>query len=89
MHKYIILLKYYGSLNVIDYYNFRLLGLLCSYITQDVPNFPPDAEKPAQSLAKLFIFHLNNKSAIQRFVTGQVIFQWASVQQVRRLHCHC
>ncbi|XP_069123766.1 TATA-binding protein-associated factor 172-like [Argopecten irradians] len=59
----------------------RLIGILCSYITRDVPNFPPEAEKPVNSLCKLFLFHMNNKSAIQRFIVGQVLYYWASVQQ--------
>ncbi|XP_060070663.1 TATA-binding protein-associated factor 172-like isoform X2 [Ylistrum balloti] len=57
----------------------RLLGILCSYITREVPNYPLEAEKPIHSLSKLFLFHMNNKSAIQRFIVGQVLYYWASV----------
>ncbi|XP_041362673.1 TATA-binding protein-associated factor 172-like isoform X2 [Gigantopelta aegis] len=63
----------------------RLLGRLASYITRPLSNFPPEAEKPAISLAKLFVFHLNTKSALQRFIVGQVTYQWA----VHSQPCEC
>lgn len=55
----------------------RFLGLLCSYIIREIPNFPPEAEKPVTSLSKLFLFHLNSKSAVQRFVIAQVVYNLA------------
>ncbi|CAC5413286.1 BTAF1 [Mytilus coruscus] len=63
----------------------KLLGLLCDFITRDVPDFPSGPEKPVDSIAKLFIFHLNNKSAVQRFVIGQVTYEWANASQ----NCTC
>ena len=64
-------------------YSCRLLGILCDFISKDIPDFPPEAEKPVDSIAKLFIFHLTNKSAVQRFVVGQVTYEWANASQVR------
>ncbi|ESO84153.1 hypothetical protein LOTGIDRAFT_155478 [Lottia gigantea] len=55
----------------------RLLGMLSGYITQYVSNYPPEAEKPVDSLTKLFTFHLNTKSALQRYVIGQVLYFWS------------
>ncbi|XP_063444326.1 TATA-binding protein-associated factor 172-like [Mytilus trossulus] len=63
----------------------KLLGMLCDFITRDVPDFPSGPEKPVDSIAKLFIFHLNNKSAVQRFVIGQVTYEWANASQ----NCTC
>ncbi|XP_050390117.1 TATA-binding protein-associated factor 172 [Patella vulgata] len=63
----------------------KLLGLLAGYITKPVPNYPKDAEKPVDSLRKLFIFHLNTKSALQRYVIGQVLYQWALLNK----NCDC
>lgn len=60
----------------------RLLGVLCEYLSRDVPGFPAGPEKPVDSISKLFIFHLNNKSAVQRFVIGQVAYEWANASQV-------
>ncbi|KAK3090954.1 hypothetical protein FSP39_016028 [Pinctada imbricata] len=55
----------------------RLLGRLCSAISEDVINFPPEAEKPMESIAKLIVFHLSTKSAIQRFVSAQILYNYA------------
>lgn len=60
----------------------RFLGLLCSYIIREIPNFPPEAEKPVTSLSKLFLFHLNSKSAVQRFVIAQVVYNLALSNKV-------
>ncbi|XP_046551692.1 LOW QUALITY PROTEIN: TATA-binding protein-associated factor 172-like [Haliotis rubra] len=54
----------------------KLLGELVYFITMPIPNFPADVEKPVESLAKLFVFHLNTKSAQQRFVVAQVVYHW-------------
>lgn len=62
----------------------RFLGLLCSYIIREIPNFPPEAEKPVTSLSKLFLFHLNSKSAVQRFVIAQVVYNLALSNKVHQ-----
>lgn len=64
------------------FFTFRFLGLLCSYIIREIPNFPPEAEKPVTSLSKLFLFHLNSKSAVQRFVIAQVVYNLALSNKV-------
>ncbi|XP_056018084.1 TATA-binding protein-associated factor 172-like [Ostrea edulis] len=63
----------------------RFLGLLCSYIIREIPNFPSEGEKPVTSLTKLFLFHLNSKSAVQRFVIAQVIYNLALTNKETKL----
>ncbi|XP_061168195.1 TATA-binding protein-associated factor 172-like [Saccostrea echinata] len=63
----------------------KFLGMLCSYIIQEIPNFPPEGEKPVTSLSKLFLFHLNSKSAVQRFVIGQVVYNLACSNKESKL----
>ncbi|KAL4240937.1 btaf1 RNA polymerase II [Mactra antiquata] len=57
-----------------------LLGRLCSKLTQPVTCLPPNYDKPSDCLAKLLIFHLNTKSAVQRIVIGEVVNAWASTE---------
>ncbi|KAK2155101.1 hypothetical protein LSH36_249g03073 [Paralvinella palmiformis] len=64
----------------------RLLGTLCSALSQPmtVP-LPDEVETPVTALNKLLGFHLNSKSAIQRFCTGLVIMEWAKQEKC----CEC
>ena len=57
-----------------------MLGNLCKYLCQPVPNLIPEGEKPLDSLTKLLVFHLNTKSAIQRIVVAEVVYYWALTQ---------
>lgn len=70
--------------HIIIFLTCRFLGLLCSYIIREIPNFPPEAEKPVISLSKLFLFHLNSKSAVQRFVIAQVVYNLALSNKVHQ-----
>ena len=63
----------------------RLLGILARRLCEapvnpsvnQLPN-TEEPEPPAVALGKLFTFHLAGRSAIQRFVCGQVIYYWAT-----------
>ncbi|XP_064613763.1 TATA-binding protein-associated factor 172-like [Liolophura sinensis] len=61
----------------------RLLGKLCSRMTKPDSSLPlpPDAEAPADTLGKLFLFHLLSKSAIQRFAIILTVQEWASASK--------
>ncbi|XP_013387250.1 TATA-binding protein-associated factor 172-like [Lingula anatina] len=59
----------------------RMLGILCSYLTKPVPNYPENMETPSDALLKLLLFHLNSKSALQRMAIGQIVMVWASQEQ--------
>ncbi|KAF8793895.1 TATA-binding protein-associated factor 172 like protein [Argiope bruennichi] len=61
----------------------RFLGLLLSYIMKPLPDFTklfgyaPDSETPLESFVKLIVFHLNFKSAMQRFAVALILNEWA------------
>ena len=61
----------------------RLLGMLCSALSRplSVP-LPEEVETPLAALNKMLVFHLNSKSAIQRFCTGLVIMEWTKQEKV-------
>ncbi|CAH1794395.1 unnamed protein product [Owenia fusiformis] len=54
----------------------RMLGQLSFYITKPVTFLPEGVELPIESLAKLLVFHLTNKSAVQRFTVAEMIIHW-------------
>ncbi|GFO18592.1 TATA-binding protein-associated factor 172-like [Plakobranchus ocellatus] len=56
----------------------RLLGLLADRLSHSDLVLPPGQEPPSVILGRLFNFHLQGKSAVQRFVVGQVLYFWAS-----------
>ncbi|GFR58849.1 TATA-binding protein-associated factor 172 [Elysia marginata] len=56
----------------------RLLGMLANCLSQSSLVLPPEQESPAIILSRLFSFHMQGKSAVQRFVVGQVLYFWAS-----------
>lgn len=60
----------------------RLLGALCCCICDPSVNAVTQEIKPAESLAQLLLFHLNSKSALQRFSVALVICEWAALQKV-------
>lgn len=60
----------------------RLLGALCCCICDPSVNTVAQEIKPAESLAQLLLFHLNSKSALQRFSVALVICEWAALQKV-------
>ncbi|GFQ73279.1 TATA-binding protein-associated factor 172 [Trichonephila clavata] len=57
----------------------KFLGFLCSYIMKPNPDifYPPGTETHIESFVKLIIFHLNFKSAMQRFAVALVLNEWA------------
>ncbi|RUS77118.1 hypothetical protein EGW08_015105, partial [Elysia chlorotica] len=59
----------------------RLLGMLADCLSQTSLILPPGQEPPATIFSRLFGFHLQGKSAVQRFVVGQVIYFWASLSK--------
>nr|XP_028585647.1 TATA-binding protein-associated factor 172 isoform X3 [Podarcis muralis] len=59
----------------------KLLGALCCCICDQGVNTVSQEIKPAESLAQLLLFHLNSKSALQRFSVALVICEWASLQK--------
>lgn len=63
------------------------LGLLCDLVSWASPQ--PGVDTPAEALAKLLVFHLNSKSAIQRLVVAHVITEWTLQQQQVMLEACC
>ncbi|XP_013909711.1 PREDICTED: TATA-binding protein-associated factor 172 [Thamnophis sirtalis] len=61
----------------------KLLGGLCCCICDPSVNAASQEIKPAESLAQLLLFHLNSKSALQRFSVALVICEWAALQKVQ------
>ncbi|GFT62364.1 TATA-binding protein-associated factor 172 [Trichonephila clavipes] len=61
----------------------KFLGSLCSYIMKPNPDifYPPGTETHIESFVKLIIFHLNFKSAMQRFAVALVLNEWAKYGQ--------
>ncbi|GBL97094.1 TATA-binding protein-associated factor 172, partial [Araneus ventricosus] len=63
----------------------KFLGLLLSYIMKPLSGyskwftFPPDSETPLESFVKLIVFHLNFKSAMQRFAVALILNEWAKL----------
>ncbi|XP_059168420.1 TATA-binding protein-associated factor 172-like [Physella acuta] len=55
----------------------RLFGMLATHLCSPKLIIPLGQEPPTLVLEKLFLFHLNGKSAVQRFVVGQAIYFWA------------
>lgn len=62
----------------------RFIGFLSFYITKPLPDviYPPEAETPMESFMKLILFHLNFKSALQRFAISLVLNEWANCGKV-------
>ncbi|CAN8003098.1 unnamed protein product [Ixodes hexagonus] len=57
----------------------RLLGLLSGRVTRPMPGLeqaPPPSESPVQCYARLLLFHLGSKSALQRSMAAQVLAHW-------------
>uniref|UniRef100_A0A8C5RMI8 B-TFIID TATA-box binding protein associated factor 1 n=1 Tax=Laticauda laticaudata TaxID=8630 RepID=A0A8C5RMI8_LATLA len=63
----------------------KLLGALCCCICDPSVNAASQEIKPAESLAQLLLFHLNSKSALQRFSVALVICEWASLQKENKI----
>ncbi|KAG8135443.1 hypothetical protein E2320_008472, partial [Naja naja] len=63
----------------------KLLGALCCCICDPSVNAASQEIKPAESLAQLLLFHLNSKSALQRFSVALVISEWASLQKENKI----
>ncbi|XP_064635758.1 TATA-binding protein-associated factor 172-like [Lineus longissimus] len=62
----------------------RLLGFLCSHITRPPPppkKYPEGMETPLEAMAKLLLFHLDSKSALQRFAIASVVREWAMMDK--------
>lgn len=59
---------------------FRMIGKLCSRVTEPGIERPTGYENPVDSLSKLLTFHLNTKSAVQRIVIAEVVSAWAAYQ---------
>lgn len=59
---------------------YRLLGTLSFYVSQPLDGvvYPPGIESPVDCYAKLLLFHLKSKSAIQRFTISLVLLEWAA-----------
>ncbi|KAK9400724.1 hypothetical protein NXF25_011438 [Crotalus adamanteus] len=63
----------------------KLLGALCCCICDPSVNAASQEIKPAESLAQLLLFHLNSKSALQRFSVALVICEWAALQKENKV----
>ncbi|KAF5911203.1 hypothetical protein HPG69_019571 [Diceros bicornis minor] len=59
----------------------KLLGALCCCICDPGINVVTQEIKPAESLGQLLLFHLNSKSALQRFSVALVTCEWAALQK--------
>ncbi|KAL3193820.1 hypothetical protein MRX96_000112 [Rhipicephalus microplus] len=58
----------------------RLLGLLSGFVTRPMPGLEvPPVESPVESFARLVLFHLASKSALQRMMTAAVMAHWVSL----------
>ena len=60
----------------------RLLGMLCTSLSAPMPSLPEGVEPPLESIARILLFHLASKSAVQRLSIGMVVCEWAKLQQV-------
>ncbi|XP_077979914.1 TATA-binding protein-associated factor 172-like [Glandiceps talaboti] len=60
----------------------KLLGQLFVYVTD---SSLPAESNASESIGQLLAFHLDNKSALQRFVVGLVVTEWAVATQ----DCRC
>ncbi|KAH8028372.1 hypothetical protein HPB51_016195 [Rhipicephalus microplus] len=61
----------------------RLLGLLSGFVTRPMPGLEvPPVESPVESFARLVLFHLASKSALQRMMTAAVMAHWVSLHPV-------
>ncbi|KAH0623625.1 hypothetical protein JD844_006574, partial [Phrynosoma platyrhinos] len=63
----------------------KLLGAMCCCICDQSVNTISQEIKPAESLAQLLLFHLNSKSALQRFSVALVICEWAALQKENKV----
>lgn len=60
----------------------KLLGLLSGFVTQLMPGLEvPPVESPVESFARLMLFHLASKSALQRMITAQVMAHWVTLHR--------
>lgn len=58
----------------------KLLGLLSGFVTRPMPGLEvPPVESPVESFARLVLFHLASKSALQRMMTAAVMAHWVSL----------
>lgn len=58
----------------------KLLGLLSGFVTRPMPGLEvPPVESPMESFARLMLFHLASKSALQRMMTAAVMAHWVSL----------
>lgn len=58
----------------------KLLGLLSGFVTRPMPGLEVQpVESPVQSFARLVLFHLASKSALQRMMTAAVMAHWVSL----------
>ncbi|XP_077491281.1 histone acetyltransferase 1 isoform X2 [Amblyomma americanum] len=58
----------------------KLLGLLSGLVTQPMPGLEvPPVESPVESYARLVLFHLASKSALQRMMTATVMAHWVTL----------
>ncbi|CAN8008171.1 unnamed protein product, partial [Ixodes pacificus] len=62
----------------------RLLGLLSGPVTRPMPGLeqpPPPSESPVECYARLLLFHLGSKSALQRTMAAQVLAHWVRTDE--------
>ncbi|XP_077552416.1 TATA-binding protein-associated factor 172-like isoform X1 [Haemaphysalis longicornis] len=60
----------------------KLLGLLSGFVTLPMPGLEvPPVESPVESFARLMLFHLTSKSALQRMITAQVMAHWVTLHR--------
>ncbi|XP_064478043.1 TATA-binding protein-associated factor 172-like [Ornithodoros turicata] len=63
----------------------KLLGVLSGYVTQPMPGTHLEAattdatESPVECYARLVLFHLRSKSALQRMATALVLAHWVAL----------
>lgn len=57
----------------------KFMGQLSKYVTKPVPGivYTSEMESPVDCFARLILFHLNSKSALQRLAVGLVVLNWA------------
>lgn len=70
---------YLGCLHITCY---RLFGLLADRLCQPLSAPISGIEDVPTEIGKLLSFHLANKSALQRYIVGHIIYFWAIQRKV-------
>lgn len=61
----------------------KMLGFLSKFVVKPAPDivYTEEMESPIDCYVKVLLAHLNNRSALQRFVVGLVVCEWARCER--------